>query len=358
MADLNFKKLKKSNIIDNTASVKVTQMGNIIEVTYIAHIPNSLGNIRKLDKEYYTIIEADRNVEIEKHNYTDSVTGENRTMYVDTISGEVLEKIPYELNENRSQNTAGLKRTFKKLRDLINNNFTGEKNELFITLTYRLNADGTPQNDIEKTSKDFDRFIKRFRRKYPDLEYIAILEPQANTAWHWHILCKFTNWNNKKQIRIDNNAVIEPLWGHGFTSTKAINHIDNIGSYLSAYLGNIEINDENKDTVFDTVYKNGQEIEIIEKEITDKNGVKSTKKFVKGGRVHLYKSGANIYRHSRGIKKPTSQKMSYAEAKKNIIKNRPPVYSHTVIIENKKGTKKYNSITFESYNLKRKKKYH
>lgn len=78
---------------------------------------------------------------------------------------------------------------------------------------------------------------------------------------------------------------MEPLLGHGFTSTKAIRHVDNIGAYLSAYLAIVEINDENKEKIFDTVYKSSREIVIEEKEVTDEKGKKISKKFIKGGRM-------------------------------------------------------------------------
>lgn len=146
------------------------------------------------------------------------------------------------------------------------------------------------------------------------------------------MLAKFTKWTTKKHIRIDNNTVVEPLWGHGFTKTKVISHVDNIGAYLSAYLASVEINDENKDDVFDTVYKGGREIVIEDKEVTDKDGKKTIKKFIKGGRMYLYPSGTNLYRYSRGIKKPEPQKMTYYEVK-HIIGKKEPDFSRTVLIE-------------------------
>ena len=333
MADIGFKKLKEPLTINNSAEVKVTEMGHIVEVIHIARKSDTLNDYIKLDKESY--------------------------MVVDRNTGEVEYK-NYDLKENRSQNTEGLQRTFKRLRDLINNNFHGANNELFITLTYRLNEDGTPQNDVEKAAIDFDRFIKRFRRRYPDLQYIAVLEPQASSAWHWHLLARFDKWTDiNSHIYIDNNEVIAPLWGHGFTSTKKLNHVNNIGAYLSAYLGNVEITEGNKEEIFTNVLNDGGIFEVIEKEVTDEDNKKVTKKFLKGARLHLYKSGVNIYRHSRSIVPPTPQKMTYAQAKQEIIGNKTPDYSRTVIIEDKKGKgenkRTYNAITYESYNLKREK---
>lgn len=113
-----------------------------------------------------------------------------------------------------------------------------------------------------------------------------------------------------------------------------------------------------KSDVFDVVYKDSCKIVLKNKTVTDDNGKKITKKFIKGGRMYLYPSGTNIYRYSRGIKKPEQQRMTYYEAK-HIIGKEEPDYSRTIQIEGcKVGCEKrtYNSITFEHYNLKRKKK--
>ena len=353
MRDTRFYNLDYPMPIEDNEQVKVTQMNHILEVIHVKYESEALNNYRKIDKGHYVVAAPD--AVLERRDWTDEITGEEHCHIIDTGTGEILELHEYNLNENRSQNIAGLKRTFKKLRDLINANFAGANNELFITLTYRLNEDGTPMNDVKKASIDFDRFIKRFRRKYPDLEYIAVLEPQASSAWHWHVLAKFTEWKEKKHIRIDNNEIIEPLWSWGWSRTKRLNHIDNIGAYLSGYLANVEINDENKDALFDTVYKVGRDIDIEEKEVIDEHGQKVTKKFVKGGRMYLYPSGTNLFRYSRGIAKPESKIMTYAESKE-ITGGRNPTYLKSVAIvgcDSNMEEHVLNTITYEHYNMAR-----
>lgn len=328
MAKVGFKKLSKPQSINNNATVKVTKMNHHIEVIYVNRKSETLLNYIKIDKETYAI--------------------------VDRQTGEIIDTKEYNINKNRAQNISGLKQTMKHIRALINNNFTGANNELFITLTYR-QTDGKPMTDVNKVSIDFQQFIKRIRRKYSDLEYIAVLEPQENGAWHWHLLAKFTNWSANKQIKIENNAIIEPLWGHGFTNTKAIKKVDNIGAYLSAYLANIEINEQNKEDVFNTIYTSGQEIVIEEKEVKGNDGKKINKKFIKGGRMYLYPSGTNIFRYSRGIKKPASQYMTYSEVKETLIGDKTPDFARTIIIEHKNNdggsTRTLNSVTYEHYNF-------
>jgi hypothetical protein len=150
------------------------------------------------------------------------------------------------------------------------------------------------------------------------------------------------------------------MWGKGFTNTRAIHNITNVGAYLSSYLGNICIDDQNKDEIFSSVYKSGQDIIIEEKEVLGDNGEKISRKFIKGGRLGLYPCGTNIYRCSRGIKKPEPQYMTYSEVKETLIGDKAPDFARTIVIEGEKndgGIKRtLNSITYEHYNLKRERK--
>lgn len=66
-------------------------------------------------------------------------------------------------------------------------------------------------------------------------------------------------------------------------------------------MGDIEIDDSNRNQIFDTVVSKNQIKGIEEKEVTDDAGEKVSKKFVKGGRLCLYPSGTNLYRYSKGI---------------------------------------------------------
>lgn len=330
---VTFTKLKKSKEIHEEHEVRVTTMNHLIEVLSISKEPAGLLKIRKLDKHRYVLLET----------------------------GEILE---YDLSENRSNNIGGLKTTFRKIRHLINNNFTGAPNELFVTLSYAENM-----TDTKRLMRDFEVFMKRFRRKYPNTDYISVVEPQARGAWHCHVLIKF---NDKEKIFIKNNDVIAPMWGHGFTKTKSLKNIDNIGAYLNAYLTDIEVCEENfkdimrahefNDNAFMTVEINdGQavtvknhdkvKLEFVEKEI-DEDGKKVKKHFAKGARLHMYPCGMNLYRCSRGIKKPETVKMEYGEVKKSVVGSATPNYTRT--IELSQDEKVINSITYEQYNLKRK----
>ena len=63
---------------------------------------------------------------------------------------------------------------------MINNNFTGKPNELFVTLTYAKNM-----TDTKRLYTDMNKFIKRLKYKYKessDIDYLAVVEPQGRGA--------------------------------------------------------------------------------------------------------------------------------------------------------------------------------
>lgn len=283
----------------NGKIVKLTNMGNIQEIMIIDKLSLDGFPIKKISKTQYMVINT----------------------------GEVLD---YKHGKDRSENKDSLRKTFKKIRQLINTNFTGEKNELAFTITYANNM-----TDNKVLYIDFKNFMKRLRYIYPEVEYISVVEPQDRGAWHCHILLKFIGLN---KIYIPNKEINE-MWGNGFVKVKAIKqNVDNLGAYLSAYLGDIPL-DEGHCSDGNKFIK---EVEI--------NGKK--KKFIKGGRLYLYPPGMNIVRASRGMKQPTKEYMRYDQAKK-IVGAGTPNYSTCIKILDDDGIE-INSIAYENYNSKRK----
>lgn len=306
-------KFEKSSgqAIDNNKMVRVKKMNHIVEVVSIQSATNGLNKIQKLSKTHYVLKDT----------------------------GEIKE---YRLSKNRGQNIAGLKESFRKIRDLINNNFTGKGNELHVTLTYAENM-----TDTDRLYRDFDKFMKRLRYSYRNdttIDYLNVIEPQGRGAWHSHLLLRF---NELDKIFIEHNKLAE-MWGHGFIKIRSLKGVDNIGAYLSAYLGDIELTEE---TLKTALGKTGSldKIEIKEVEV---NGNK--KRYIKGGRLHLYPPGMNIYRKSKGIVYPEVEKMRYGDIKK-IVGTATPNYSTTVTILDDDKEKILNRITYEHYNMKRRK---
>ena len=288
-------------LIPDFALVTVTEMGHLIEIQYLEK-ENNRSNILKLNKDEYLVLNT----------------------------GEVKE---YNHFEDRSQSENSLRQTFKKLRYLINNNFRGDDNELFVTLTYAENM----QNP-ERLYKDVEKFIKKLRYKFRDkttIDYINVVEPQGRGAWHCHVLFRF---NDLDEIYIPNDEVRE-MWGTGFVTVKSLNNVDNIGAYVSAYLADIELNDETDlETVNRVLNEECKAVKVID-----------GKKYIKGGRLHLYPPGMKLYRTSRGIKKPNRVKMKYEDVKK-VVGSAKPHYSRVYKIDEENFK---NTVIHKQYNLKR-----
>ena len=275
------RQLEESPKMDEYAVTKVTTMGHVVEVQ--TRQKNSSGTpCKKLDKDHY----------------------------LDTRTGEVLE---YQHIENRSESTRSIRNTLARIRALVNTNVTKPDNVRWCTFTYAENM-----TDTRKLYEDYFKFWKRFcywckKNGIEKPEYITVQEPQGRGAWHIHA---FFIWDSKAPY-IDNNTVMAKLWGHGFTSTKALHDCDNIGAYFSAYLGDMPLEDVAK-LPADEQKKACSATSVLEKEFTDEQGRTKKKKFVKGGRLYLYPPGMNIVRTTKGIKQPELEFMTLAEAKEKV----------------------------------------
>lgn len=280
--------------------VSVKKMGSIYELCYCEH-KNNKATIQLLDKEHYTKLST----------------------------GEVFE---CKHISNRADSKAQISQSLKRLRDYINTNVVEPKNCKWITLTYKENM-----KDTKKLYIDFKNFIKRFKYKYGHFEYIVAMEPQERGAWHCHCIIIF----DKKAPFIP-NKIIETLWQHGFTKTNKLDDIDNIGAYLTAYLGDMEYKEEYGSEML-------YNIKVVEEIGTQK--LKEPKKFIKGGRLHLYPPNFNLYRISRGIKQPTKEYMQYS-----FIKEKAglcePTYSKSIKLTDIDNNFS-NKIIYEYYNTKR-----
>lgn len=286
--------------ISQNAIVKVTEMNHIVEVQHMEKM-NRSASIRKLDKD----------------------------RYLDLKTGEIKE---FNHSENRQQNYNSLRQTFKKLRYLINNNFEGLANEVHITLTYKENM-----TDPKRLYKDFQNFIDRLRYAYKNdssIDYISVIEPQGRGAWHCHVLMRFNDLD-KVFIKSD---YLSSLWGQGFIKIKSLRDIDNIGAYLSAYLADVELTEEN---MLKAVL---EESPVVIREVEGKE-----KKFIKGGRLHMYPPGMNLFRKSKGMLYPERQEMLFKDIEK-VVGSAKPHYSKSYHIENDNFE---NTISFLQYNKKR-----
>lgn len=283
-------------------TVTVKQCGNVIEVRYMRSAPVAV---------------------IEKVN---------ADLYVDKRTGEVRE---FKHTASRWESKADVAQSLRKLRDLINTNLAIPKNALWVTLTYRDNM-----RDEKRLYEDFRRFWLRFRyyldkHEHPPAEYITAAEPQARGAWHLHGLFLFPG-----KAPFIPNADIARIWGHGFTKTKSLQGIDNPGLYLTAYLGDMELTEAMSAGV-----TRGR---IAEADTTDEQGKHQKKAIIKGARLRLYPPGFNLYRASRGVKRPEVWQMTEAEAQE-AIGGAPLTYEKTIAITDEAGEVK-NIINYRQYN--------
>lgn len=260
--------------------VKVTEMGNIIEVQYMSR-RNSKQTVRML---------------------------EGGEQYVVCSSGEIKDVVHH---ETRKDNKKGLYKTFANMRAVINTNVTDVSKVRWCTLTYAENM-----TDTERLYKDFEKFNKRFQyyckqQGYSKPEYIVMMEPQGRGAWHAHLLYI---WQDMKAPYIAND-VFAKLWGHGFVRIKKLDNVDNVGAYLTAYLGDMELSEVD--------WHKWNEITrgatVKQVEMTDENGEKVTKPILKGARLNLYPANFNMLRCSRGIKRPTEEMLSQEMANKKVL---------------------------------------
>lgn len=278
------------------------------------------------ESDYVTLTRMNDIFEIqfmEKSNISNNIVKLDFDRYVVKETGEIRK---FNKSDNRGHNENSLKQTMKKLRYLINANFSGKPNELWATLTF---SDSTLAKNPKKIYKEFNKFIKRLRDQFGhDLEYIAVLEPHGIknndiTSWHgfhFHLLLKSLNSN---RLFLPHNE-FESIWGLGYSRIEGLKNIDNIGAYLSAYLSNAEDNSEQLPN-------------------------NSKKKYIKGGRLWLYPRGIRIYHKSKGMQYPTRINMTYGRARKII--GVEPHYKKVIPIEIDDFT---NKIVYEQYNRKRK----
>lgn len=298
---MKISKLENQTISDN-ATVKVTEMGNVIEIQY-------------MDKR--------------NHKQTVKVLpGGNE--YVIVSTGEIKQ---CKHHSTRYDNKVSLYKTFKTLRGIINSNVTDVSKVRWCTLTYAENM-----QDSKRLYQDFEKFNKRFqyyckKNNYSKPEYIAVAEPQERGAWHMHLLYIFPT-----KAPFISNQDFANLWGQGFVKITKLDDVDNVGAYLTAYLGDLPLND-----VDNAVQYIGSCVKIVESQEGDK---KVSKAYIKGARLSLYPRDFNLYRTSRGIKRPIVSMSSYSKAKEKVLGG-TKTYSASYQLTD--DSINYNSIVIKEY---------
>ena len=259
--------------------VKVTTMGNITEKMYLSR-RNTKPTVQKLPNGKMLVLST----------------------------GEVKD---IKQMEKRVECANSLRKSMRNLRNILNANITDVSKCRWVTLTYAENM-----TDTKRLYADFKKFIMRFKyysekEKLGKFEYIVAMEPQGRGAWHAHLVLIFEN-----KAPFIPNDVLWRIWSpkgidinEDFVTIKRLDDVDNVGAYLTAYLGDMDIQDVKG---IDVIGKEVKEVEITE------NGEKKKKYYVKGARLNLYPANFNLYRCSRGIKKPIEEYMTEEQARKKV----------------------------------------
>ena len=263
------------------APVKVTTCGNVIEHMTMSKVNRRGTSIINLG-DYKYCLPSD----------------------IDTETGEIKQVREMNRTENRAENVNGLAKSMKAVRDLINCNVLDPATVRWMTFTYAENM-----TDRERLYTDRKAFWKRvvrwhIRNDLPIPEYIAIAEPQGRGAWHLHELWLYPS----KAPYLPNNEIAE-LWQQGFVTVKKLDSVDNVGAYITAYLCDVPIEEYEG-------YADPQQIKVVE--VAQEDGTTATKKYIKGGRLHLYPAKMNFYRTSRGVKRPTVEWLEPMKAKEKV----------------------------------------
>lgn len=310
---------------------KVVKMGPVVEITGYQKEP-SPPPCRPLDDNHYVMLDKAGNVLVDENGVPD-----------------IREYVHAETKFDAKQSVS---RTLAKIRALINTNVVNLENVRWVTLTYAENM-----TDEKRLYDDFRKFWQRFlywnvKQGHEKPEYISVVEPQGRGAWHVHA---FFIWPCAAPF-VDNNRVLAPMWGHGFTKVKAIKgNVDNLGAYFSAYLADMPLSDVEKMSDAEKIKALARGCDVVDA-ISEEDGKRVKKRILKGARLALYPPEMNIYRTSRGVKRPEVEKgLTYAEAKRKVNAG-TLTFSRAFaisVIDEETNTEKTSIIFKEYYNMNR-----
>lgn len=253
--------------------------------------------------------------------------------YINLNTGEIMQSNRI---ENRAENKASLRKTFSNIRDLINCNTEDLSRIRFVTFTYKENM--TDPKRLYQDTKNMRKAVQ-YKKEIGKFEYISVAEPQGRGAWHTHEIWIFPG----KAPYIEQKWLESQIWKHGSVRVTKIDSVDNLGAYLTAYLGDISLEDANSN-------KLPIDGEIVEKEHIDENGQTQIKRYVKGGRLQLYPPKFNIVRTSRNIQRPKIEYVKDYESQKK-IGSLQPTFKKTYKISDDAGFSR--TLSYEYYNKKR-----
>lgn len=252
-----------------------------LEISKISKIINTR-KINDNDSVNYTLINDEIRITHNSfHNTVARMKKMNNRFGINVETGELIE---FNRSQNRGQRICDFKRSLSNLRDIIKLNVVELEKCFFITLTYEDNI-----SDRNVLRKDFDNFIRKFRRKFGGCKYINAVEYQGRGALHCHLIVIF----NEVPIVSITNEDINKCWKLGSANIGPVTSAEADAKYLTNFL--FGYNEDNED--LDYQFK--------------------SKKQRKSERIGFYKSNSRLYSCSQDIKRPEVVKnVSYSEVKK------------------------------------------
>ena len=155
---------------------------------------------------------------IEVYEYENSILiGETNNKYGRSAEANEEDKARHRKNT--------LAKARKTVRRLINANVNawGQKSK-FLTLTFAEHV-----TDIKQANYEFKKFRQRLEYDIGiKLKYVAVIEFQKSGRIHYHVI--FFNLPY-----IDSNY-LSGIWANGFIKINAIEHVDNVGAYITKYM--------------------------------------------------------------------------------------------------------------------------
>lgn len=216
--------------------IKMTDCHNTVMFTHCPFVPPSRPRYRRINEWFYFV----------------------------PSTGEIREFEPK--SETKGDNLDSVRRSFGRLKAIINCNYETPSQIRYVTLTYAVNM-----QDNSRIKSDMQKFNRNLKRRFGTYEYIYVKEKQGRGAWHMHMVLFFPS-----PAPYMPNEDVAACWKHGFVNVQGFrDDINNLGNYLCAYL-------------------------------TDD---KETSK--KGARLANYESGIHLYCCSKGIKRPVEGSCSY-----------------------------------------------
>lgn len=119
-------------------------------------------------------------------------------------------------------------RTKTQVRRLVNANPQLTK---FITLT-------TTTVDLKLSNKQFNLFTQRMITRYPEFQYVAVVEFQRDIDFHGNVkpMGGAVHYHLLSNLRYVRGDLITEIWGQGFIKIRRVDNSKGLGRYMTKYL--------------------------------------------------------------------------------------------------------------------------